>query len=307
MANYLGKLGFMFRVGLYNFYGYSAGQTNKTNSGSELYYSRLKSKLVLQSGSKETKAFHKEKYGNEDYFNVELNITRESIKEWIKVSKLMGATYVIITVKELDGYCLWDTNCKDVKIHKSKTDIVRIFKEEAMKEGLLVGFYYSWTEKFVKIDTEYFLNRTINEMQELIRYRPDFFFFDNDKNIEGPCTFIIDVILDELKESGILYNNKIGDGRTTDVDIDYTVYENDEIPDDEQMSEWQYYEKIGKSIGYDPEQKDENFKSGDDLNIIFNMIDSLGGTLCINISTDADGVIDGRESNSLFEFYNLKI
>lgn len=305
MASYLGDLGFIFHVGLYNFFGFSGDQSDKAPKyGSELYYKRLKSRQFSKDGGvKETKVFHKENYGNADYFTASLNITRESIQEWMAVSRLMGAKYVVISTKYIDGYCLWNTACEGV--HKSPVDIVQIFKEEANANGLKVGFLYSWVDAYVQPDVDYFINKCMVQMQELIMYKPDFFFFDGDETIRSTSgIFLIDVILEELKESGIYFNDRIVRDRDLVVESDFRVYENEEVPD-EPDHEWQYFDTIGKSIGYDHLQADANFKTGEELIDLYTAVITMKGTFCLSIATDFEGVIDRREADTLLEFYKI--
>lgn len=309
MAHILGDLGFMFHIGLYNFYAYSAGKSSEEiDSGSELYYKRLKASFVDKTlGTKETKAFHKENYGSSPYYAARLNITRERVSDLVLSARLLGATYVAVTAKYNDGYCLWDTHVPES--HKSERDILRMFQEECFVHGIRFGIIYSWTEIGKRPCAEYFVKQTMLEIQELLTYEPHFFMFTGVEEIKydperiNTCYFLIDIFLEELKSRGIFFNDDIGvDREELEYKPDFFTYQNGESPGPVEVL-WQSTDTIGKSLGYDPSQKDKDYKSADELVEQYSIILSTGGSLCLNIATDFEGVIDQREADSLLGFH----
>jgi alpha-L-fucosidase len=64
---------------------------------------------------------------------------------WVKLAKDAGMKYIIITAKHHEGFCLWDSQVTDWDVMNSAAgrDLLRPLVEEARKEGLKVGFYFS--------------------------------------------------------------------------------------------------------------------------------------------------------------------
>jgi alpha-L-fucosidase len=56
-----------------------------------------------------------------------------------------GATYVVLTTRHHDGYCLWDTGTHEYNAPNTGPgrDLVREFTDTMRKHGLRVGLYYS--------------------------------------------------------------------------------------------------------------------------------------------------------------------
>lgn len=64
---------------------------------------------------------------------------------WARAAKAAGMTYVVLTTKHHDGFCLWDSDLTDyTSIHTPfGRDAVAEFVEAVRNEGLRVGFYHS--------------------------------------------------------------------------------------------------------------------------------------------------------------------
>lgn len=64
---------------------------------------------------------------------------------WAKTAKQAGMTYVVLTAKHHDGFCLFDSALTDYKASSTRAgrDLVREFVEAVRAEGLRVGLYYS--------------------------------------------------------------------------------------------------------------------------------------------------------------------
>jgi len=63
----------------------------------------------------------------------------------MKIAKLAGAKYMVLTTKHHNGFCMWDTKTTDFSIMNTPygKDIVAQYVESCRKHGLKVGFYYS--------------------------------------------------------------------------------------------------------------------------------------------------------------------
>ncbi len=72
--------------------------------------------------------------------------TELNTEQWVLAAKAMGATYVVLTARHEQGFCLWPTKTTDYSIQSSpykngKGDIVREFTDACRKHGLMVGLY----------------------------------------------------------------------------------------------------------------------------------------------------------------------
>jgi alpha-L-fucosidase len=153
------SFGVIFHFGLYVIPAYDdlkSAKKRKIQNGSEWYLGRLleKNTFLPISGYEQTQAFHKTNYGDKLYSDFALEFLTDKEKDfdpdsWMKCVKEAGASYVILTAKHHDGYCLWKT--KTAPLYNSadvgcKIDILQKFKESAANHGLKFGIYYSWFE-----------------------------------------------------------------------------------------------------------------------------------------------------------------
>ena len=65
--------------------------------------------------------------------------------QWARSARMAGMTYVVLTTKHHDGFCLWDSDVTEYKSTNTPAgrDLVAEFVEAVRAEGLRVGFYYS--------------------------------------------------------------------------------------------------------------------------------------------------------------------
>lgn len=316
-------LGFIFHVGLYSYFGYDdveSARRRKIGNGSEWYIARLQEQSYRPiSGSTETKIYHKRFGENYDYFRAPFAITRQSIQEWLDLCVRCRASYVIITARHHDGFCLWNTATTN---NKSTNDIILIFQDEARKRNLLFGIYYSWFDFLTPFTVEYYNKVCIPQIKELLSYRPDMFWFDGDwkitqKSVKEDIAKIIYYmrtlpfyrpiytdgnIVNYTSVNGIIVNDRICKENSTLAS--YHVYEDRFIPN-QYMNNWQHINTIGLSWGYNREQKPQDYKSGRDLFNLLCNVTSLGGFTLLNMGPQYDGTLDPNEVQSLNEFSTL--
>lgn len=284
-------LGFIFHIGLYSYYGFDdieAAKRKRNHTGSECYLERL-------STTRETKIYHKNFGDNFDYFRAPLSITKESICRWMDVVVKCRGSYVIITVKHHDGFCLWPTATTS---KKSTADILYMFREEAKRRSLQFGIYYSWYEYLSPFNIEYFNKVCYFQICELLTYFPDIIFFDGDDKItQNYVKDKIREIIVYIRSRGILVNNRICN-ENRDL-ANFATSPGTNIPN------WQHMDTIGISWGYNKEQRPSEYKNGLQL---FDMIKNNylnGGTTCINIGPKFDGTLDENEEKSLNELSRI--
>jgi len=76
---------------------------------------------------------------------------------WARVAKDAGMTYVVVTTKHHDGFCLWDSDLTDYKAPNTPwgKDVLHPMVDAFRAEGLRVGFYHSlidWRHPAFPID-----------------------------------------------------------------------------------------------------------------------------------------------------------
>lgn len=85
--------------------------------------------------------------GLDEYYALakKFNPQRYNPDEWMKLAKSLGMTYVVLTTKHHDGYCLWPSAYGDynTKSGANGRDLLREYVDAARRHGLKVGFYYS--------------------------------------------------------------------------------------------------------------------------------------------------------------------
>ena len=65
--------------------------------------------------------------------------------EWLVAAESAGMSFVVITAKHHDGFCLWDTKLTDYSVMQSPygQDILEAVAEGCARRGIGLGFYYS--------------------------------------------------------------------------------------------------------------------------------------------------------------------
>jgi alpha-L-fucosidase len=293
--------GIIIHYGLYSYYGYDdlvSAKRRKTKNGSEWYYGRLIDTSTYRpiSGGKATQQYHKDNYGDASYFDNIDKITHDEnkVKEWVTLAKINGASFIILTSKHHDGVCLFDTKTTHLK---SRMDICRVFSEECKKQNILFGFYYSWFEFGAPFTVPYFRNFCIPQLEELMKYNPNYMWFDGDwkitqKTVESQIKDIVKV----MKSKNIIVNDRIGKNNT---DLSsYRVFSDRFIPD-QKLENWQHINTIGYSWGYNKTQEHEDYKTKKDLSDLYKKVTNLGGTFLINLGPDENAQIVPEESNAL--------
>ena len=231
----------------------------------------------------------------------------------MKICKDAGASYVIITAKHHDGFCLWDTKSTSQKStnYTSKIDIVDRFCSSARKHGLRVGIYYSWYE-FEQTCTKKYMDSCVElQIDELSKFKPDIWWFDGDwalttKYAQNKAELLCNKL--KLMNPNVEINDRIGLDPEKKKDINYLgnstyrVYGDREIPSVQPLVKWEHVNTIGLSWGYNKEQTAFDYKSADQLYAIYRKVIDKAGRFLINIGPKADGTLDDTEVEIIKEF-----
>lgn len=303
--------GIIIHYGLYSYYGYDDIQSAKkrrVQNGSEWYYGRLIDTNNFRpiSGQSYTKKYHKEHFDGIDYFdNLDKIIGDENrVKNWVMFAKQNKASHIILTSKHHDGICLWNTQTKS---RKSILDICKIFCDECKKENIDFGFYYSWFEFGKPFNVKYFNDFCVQQINELLLYHPKYMWFDGDWKItQKSIQHSIRNIAVNMKNRGIIINDRLG---ITDGDYsicDYRVFSDRYMPTEKIDIKWQHVNTVGYSWGYNKQQQGADYKNGKQLYELYNKTVEMGGEFLINIGPDSDGNIVKNEMEAI-EYLSSKV
>jgi alpha-L-fucosidase len=295
--------GIIIHYGLYSYYGYddiNSAKRRRVQNGSEWYFGRLIDNNDFRpiSGHKSTKKYHKENYGDINYFDNLDKITydKDKVKEWVSVAKSKGASYIILTSKHHDGVLLFDSKTSPLK---SQLDICCVFSDECKKQNIQFGFYYSWFEFGVSFTKIYFKNYCVPQLEELLKYEPNYMWFDGDWKItQKTIQKEIRGIVESMKTKNILVNDRIG---KNNYDVaSYRVFSDRYIPKEKLDSlKWQHINTIGYSWGYNKMQNKSDYKTKNEIYELYNHVNNLGGTFLINLGPNENAEIIDEELEAL--------
>lgn len=88
------------------------------------------------------------------------------MEQWADAARSARMEYAVLTVRHVDGFCLWPTTTTDYSVASSpyKKDIVRDFADTFHRKGLKVGFYYSIQDRHNGPN----LSIALNQLTELL-------------------------------------------------------------------------------------------------------------------------------------------
>lgn len=306
-----GVFGIIIHWGLYSvpaFDDVDSAKRRKIKNGSEWYQNRLYKTFRVSKADEKTKNYHEENYAKPYSSFVDLfTFEKWNPKEWITLCKKAGASYIILTAKHHDGFCLWPTKTTDFAV---KRDIIRELADEARKQNIEFGVYYSFMEWKRNTDRasfsiKYLSSIVIPQIRELLKYQPSMWWFDGDwiATADKWTTHkIVKMIKD--KTPSALINDRLGKGNDGKYS-DFRVFSDRFIPDERLRERWQHINTIGLSWGRNAQQTDEDYKSGKELLDLYEQVREKGGSFLLNLGPNSDGTLDENEISSLESFGKL--
>lgn len=224
-------------------------------------------------------------------------------KAWAKLIRESGAKYAVLTTKHHDGVALFDTRQGDMSV-VNKTpagrDLVKPFVKALRKENLKVGLYYSlldwshpdyprktseeWRYKDDSLRWEKFVDFNLGQIEEVLRYRPDLWWFDGDWEQSAEKWHAREIREMILKETpAAILNSRLqgyGDYATPEQGLPLKAPEN---------PYWELCMTTNENWGF--QHTDTRFKTPHQVLQIYAEVLSKGGNLLLNIGPREDGTI----------------
>jgi alpha-L-fucosidase len=298
------KFGIFIHWGLYSVPAYDdieCAKRRRIGNGSEWYLNRLNKTFRVGKSDTLTKEYHQKHYDDMSYSNFKTMFTGKyfNTDEWCKLFKRVGAKYIVFTAKHHDGFCLWDTKTTTNNVMNTpmKLDVLLELSKSAKKYGLKLGIYYSWMEFEHGISNKYINNIVKPQLDELLGYEPDLFWFDGDWSVTAE-KLQSDKFVNKIHKLGIIVNSRLGKDSKKG---DYENFSDRFIPDTKQKNKFECCYTIGYSWGFNRQQTKEDLKSVDELYDVYKKVTRRNGNLLLNISPDRHGSLNDIEEQILIK------
>jgi alpha-L-fucosidase len=248
----------------------------------------------------------------------EFNPTGFSAHDIVALAKSAGMKYIVITAKHHDGFAMFDSKADPFNIVAATPfhrDPLRELADEALKQGLKLGFYYSqdqdWTAPggaAIKRDDHqppsfhwdkaqdgdfatYLHTKAIPQIKELLTNYGDFpavVWFDTPTKDMTPA-LAAEIVALLNQHPNLIWNNRLGGGYKGDTETPEQTIPAQGFPG----RDWESCMTINDTWGY--KSYDTNFKSTETL--LRNLIDiaSKGGNYLLNIGPDSHGMVPQAE------------
>ena len=161
------------------------------------------------------------------------------------------------------------------------------------------GLYYSWFEFGMPFTKKYFEEYCVPHLDELMKYEPNYMWFDGDWKItQKSIQLEIRKIVETMKARNILVNDRIG---KNNYDMaSYRVFSDRYIPtENAEGIQWQHINTIGYSWGYNKMQNKSHYKNKNEIYDLYNEVSKLGGTFLINWGPNDNAEIISEETEAL--------
>ncbi|MGB0745008.1 MAG: alpha-L-fucosidase [Opitutales bacterium] len=244
----------------------------------------------------------------------------------VKNAKDAGMTYLVITAKHHEGFCLWDSAFTDFDVASTPfkgRDILQELKEACAKHGIRFGLYYSiidwnhpsqarpyevgkkgWSGKTLIVDNrkQEYVDYQRNQVLELVeKYDPVILWFDGDWADWWTLDDGIE-LYNAIREADadVIVNNRVA--KRGKFELDYVTQEQKHF-DDAFAKHWEGCYTMNKSWGY--KTHDHNWKSAETVYNKLKDINEKGGALLLNIGPDGKGVVQDKAWEILRETAKL--
>lgn len=230
-------------------------------------------------------------------------------------AKRAGMTYLVITAKHHEGFCLWDSDYTEFDVGNSPfkgRDILMELKNACEEHGLKFGLYYSiidWNHPSQKPQEEGrtfikwgqtrmvdgmkadYINYQTNQVLELIeRYEPALLWFDGDWvdwwTLEDGIKLYNEI---RRADANIIVNNRVA--KRGQFELDYVTQEQRHF-DETFAKHWEGCYTLNESWGY--KKHDHAWKTPEVIYEKLKDVNSKGGVLLLNVGPDGRGVVQNE-------------
>lgn len=224
--------------------------------------------------------------------------------KFVDVAESAGATYIVITTKHHDGFCMWDTKTTDYNVMNTpaRRDIIREVADACHRRGMGLGFYFSnpdWHAPFannaksthqlplqpgdVPDEAKYIAYVKAQVTELCSNYGPlCCFFWDIPTRIDLPE---MDALVRKL-QPGILIDDRGWGNKAT---CDYSTPERDYKWDQPADKHVEACDSVGvQSWGY---RRNEDYHTHGYLTRKIDAFLSTGANFLLNVGPKADGTI----------------
>jgi alpha-L-fucosidase len=254
----------------------------------------------------------------------QFNPTGFSAHDIVALAKSAGMKYIVITAKHHDGFAMFDSKANAFNIVAAtpfKRDPLKELAEEARKQGIKLGFYYSqdqdWTapggsailrqnhdpvthhwDKAQDGDFDTYLHtKAIPQIKELLTNYGEFpavVWFDTPTANMTPAR-AAEIVALVNQHPNLIWNNRLGGGYKGDTETPEQTIPAQGFPG----RDWESCMTINDTWGF--KSYDTNFKSTETL--LRNLIDiaSKGGNYLLNVGPDSHGIVPAAEADRLRE------
>ncbi len=230
-----------------------------------------------------------------------------------RTAKEAGMTYLVITSKHHEGFCLWDSEYTDFDVASTPfagRDILRELKKACAKHGIKFGIYYSiidwhhpsqdprldqkgtlnrWgnTEMLDGKKEEYLAYQTHQILELIERYDPALLWFDGDWADWWELDDGIR-LYNTIREADpeIIVNNRVA--KRDEFHLDYVTQEQEHF-DSGFPRHWEACYTMNESWGY--KKHDHDWKSPQTVFDKLEDINHKGGNLLLNVGPDENGEV----------------
>ena len=230
-------------------------------------------------------------------FAKQFNPTKFNAKEWVRIAKDAGMTYMVITSKHHDGFCMWDSKHTEYDIIDATPftrDPLKELAQACREAGIKLSFYHSimdWHHPDAKaLGFPTYREHLKAQVKELITgYGPlGILWFDGEWIGEWDQAKGADLYtFCRTLQPSLIVNNRVGKRKTNDGDYE-TPEQN--IPAGAIKGRlWETCMTMNNTWGF--KTNDHNWKPAGDL--VRKLIDiaSKGGNFLLNVGPTAEGLI----------------